>query len=52
MEVLKDAGFEERLTSVASLTHVMQHSSWLNTLAGEEYGLWGWVNRNETMDQR
>ncbi|KAH7069578.1 putative FAD dependent oxidoreductase, partial [Paraphoma chrysanthemicola] len=46
MEVLRDAGLEQGLNSIASPAHDMQHTSWSNTLAGEEYGrLWAWGNK-------
>ncbi|KAH7418074.1 putative FAD dependent oxidoreductase [Cadophora sp. MPI-SDFR-AT-0126] len=46
MEVLRDAEIEGLLSSVASPAHDMQHTSWLHTLAGEEYGrLWAWGNK-------
>ncbi|PVH96190.1 FAD dependent oxidoreductase [Periconia macrospinosa] len=37
MEVLRDAGLEGVLATVASPAHDMQHTLWLNTLPGEEY---------------
>ncbi|PVH84974.1 FAD dependent oxidoreductase [Cadophora sp. DSE1049] len=46
MEVLRDADIEGLLNSVASPAHDMQNTSWLHTLAGEEYGrLWAWGNK-------
>ncbi|EMD94374.1 hypothetical protein COCC4DRAFT_148593 [Bipolaris maydis ATCC 48331] len=46
MEVLRDAGLEQRLNTVASPASDMQHTSWLNSLAGQEYGrLWAWGNK-------
>lgn len=45
MEVLRDAGLEEAVKPYASNAHHMMHSSWLHSLAGEEYGrLWAWGN--------
>ncbi|KAK3686432.1 hypothetical protein LTR37_019820 [Vermiconidia calcicola] len=46
MEVLRDAGLESRCRSVASSSEHMMHTSWLHSLAGEEYGrLYAWGNR-------
>lgn len=46
MEVLRDAGLEERVAEVASSAYDMQHTSWSNTLSGEEYGrMWAWGNK-------
>lgn len=46
MEVLRDAGLEERVAEVASSSYDMQHTSWSNTLSGEEYGrMWAWGNK-------
>ncbi|KAG4444238.1 hypothetical protein IFR05_000335 [Cadophora sp. M221] len=46
MEVLRDAGLDTRLATVASSASDMQHTSWLHSLAGEEYGrLWAWGNK-------
>ncbi|KAH7008949.1 putative FAD dependent oxidoreductase [Ilyonectria destructans] len=48
MEVLRDAGLEQRLEGLATPADEMQHTSWLNTMAGEEYGrLWAWGNKPE-----
>ena len=48
MEVLRDAGLDIRLSDVASSAKYMQHTSWLHSLAGEEYGrLWAWGNKPE-----
>jgi 2-polyprenyl-6-methoxyphenol hydroxylase-like FAD-dependent oxidoreductase len=48
MEVLRDAGLDNRLSKVASSAKYMQHTSWLHSLAGEEYGrLWAWGNKPE-----
>lgn len=48
MEVLRDAGLQDRLSRVASSAEYMQHTSWLHSLAGEEYGrLWAWGNKPE-----
>lgn len=45
MEVLRDAGLEEPLSAVASSSKAMEHTSWLHSLCGEEYGrLWSWGN--------
>ncbi|KAH8809457.1 putative FAD dependent oxidoreductase [Xylogone sp. PMI_703] len=47
MEVLRDAGIEERCYSSASSSKHMEHSSFLVSLAGEEYGrLWAWGNKS------
>ncbi|KAJ4983886.1 2,4-dichlorophenol 6-monooxygenase [Stagonosporopsis vannaccii] len=46
MEVLRDAGLERYLEKVATPANEMQHTSWLDSLAGEEYGrLWAWGNK-------
>ncbi|KAH7355201.1 putative FAD dependent oxidoreductase [Rhexocercosporidium sp. MPI-PUGE-AT-0058] len=46
MEVLRDAGLDTRLATVASPARDLQHTSWLHSLAGEEYGrLWAWGNK-------
>jgi 2-polyprenyl-6-methoxyphenol hydroxylase-like FAD-dependent oxidoreductase len=46
MEVLRDAGVEDRAKEVASSSEDMQHTSWSNTLAGEEYGrMYAWGNK-------
>ncbi|KAK6432742.1 hypothetical protein LTR95_011082 [Oleoguttula sp. CCFEE 5521] len=46
MEVLRDGGLEARVAKVASDASDMQHTSWSNTLAGEEYGrMWSWGNK-------
>lgn len=46
MEVLRDAGLEERVAAIASPAHHMQHTSWSNTLSGEEYGRqYAWGNK-------
>lgn len=46
MEVLRDAGLEGRASAVASDAKHMQHTSWLRSLNGEEYGrLWAWGNK-------
>ena len=46
MEVLRDAGLENRASAVASDASHMQHTSWLRSLNGEEYGrLWAWGNK-------
>lgn len=46
MEVLRDAGLEEELRKVASPAHEMMHTSWLHSLAGEEYGrIYAWGNK-------
>jgi 2-polyprenyl-6-methoxyphenol hydroxylase-like FAD-dependent oxidoreductase len=48
MEVLRDAGLDDRLSQVASPAKYMQHTSWLHSLNGEEYGrLWAWGNKPE-----
>jgi thioredoxin reductase len=38
MEVLRDAGAEDKARAAASPAYDMQHTSWSNTLSGEEYG--------------
>ena len=46
MEVLRDASLEKRATAMASDARYMQHTSWLRSLNGEEYGrLWAWGNK-------
>lgn len=46
MEVLRDAGLEVRVKEIASSAYDMQHTSWSNTLSGEEYGrMWAWGNK-------
>lgn len=46
MEVLRDAGLEQRASAVATDARHMQHTSWLRSLNGEEYGrLWAWGNK-------
>lgn len=46
MEVLRDAGLEEELRKVASPAHEMMHTSWLHSLAGEEYArMYAWGNK-------
>ena len=46
MEVLRDAGLEDRLHPVATAAHHMMHTSWLHSLNGEEYGrLYAWGNK-------
>ncbi|KAF4414645.1 24-dichlorophenol 6-monooxygenase [Fusarium acutatum] len=46
MEVLRDAGIQPALDGISTPAHHMQHTSWLNTLKGEEYGrLWAWGNK-------
>ncbi|OQO08903.1 hypothetical protein B0A48_05793 [Cryoendolithus antarcticus] len=46
MEVLRDGGLEARVAKVASDASDMQHTSWSNTLAGEEHGrMWSWGNK-------
>ena len=46
MEVLRDAGLEQRLATVATSVEHMMHTSWLHSLAGEEYGrMYAWGNR-------
>ncbi|KAJ1336133.1 2,4-dichlorophenol 6-monooxygenase [Microdochium nivale] len=48
MEVLRDAQIQEALGAIATPAHDMQHTSWLNTLHGEEYGrVWAWGNKPE-----
>lgn len=38
MEVMRDAGLQNTLSAVASPQQNMMHTSWLHSLAGEEYG--------------
>lgn len=46
MEVLRDAGVEDKARAAASDAYDMQHTSWSNTLSGEEYGrMWAWGNK-------
>lgn len=46
MEVLRDAGLESAVSKIASPAHHMQHTSWSNTLSGEEYGrMYAWGNK-------
>ncbi|KAF9891821.1 hypothetical protein FE257_003305 [Aspergillus nanangensis] len=46
MEVLRDAGIEDRCYETASSMEHMAHSSFLDKLAGQEYGrLWAWGNK-------
>ncbi|KAF9762331.1 hypothetical protein IL306_003451 [Fusarium sp. DS 682] len=46
MEVLRDAGIQPALDGISTPAHHMQHTSWLNSLKGEEYGrLWAWGNK-------
>ena len=46
MEVLRDAGLEERCSKEAYDAKHMQHTSWVRSLNGEEYGrLYAWGNK-------
>lgn len=46
MEVLRDANIEHRVHDVAVPAQYMMHTSWLHSLAGEEYGrMYAWGNR-------
>ena len=46
MEVLRDAGLEERVSQVATSAENMMHTTWSHTLAGEEYGrMFAWGNK-------
>lgn len=46
MEVLRDADLENRVAGVASSAFDMQHTSWSDTLSGEEFGrMWAWGNK-------
>ena len=46
MEVLRDAGIEDRALDVASPAECMQNTTWSHSLAGEEYGrMWAWGNK-------
>ncbi|KAL2842039.1 FAD binding domain-containing protein [Aspergillus pseudoustus] len=46
MEVLRSAGLEEELKAIACPATDMQHTSWVNQLAGEEYGrIYAWGNK-------
>ena len=46
MEILRDADLEIRASAIASSAWDMQHTSWSNTLSGEEYGrMWAWGNK-------
>ncbi|KAL2837365.1 FAD binding domain-containing protein [Aspergillus pseudodeflectus] len=45
MEVLRSAGLEEQLKGIACPAEDMQHTSWVNQLAGQEYGrIYAWGN--------
>ena len=46
MEALRDAGIEKQLHGLASDTSKMMHTSWLESLLGEEYGrIYAWGNK-------
>ena len=46
MEVLRDAGLEDRLNEVACDAKHMAHTSWSDKLNGTEYGrMWSWGNK-------
>jgi 2-polyprenyl-6-methoxyphenol hydroxylase-like FAD-dependent oxidoreductase len=46
MEVLRDAALEDELSTLASGTQDMMHTSWLDSLMGEEYGrIYAWGNK-------
>ena len=46
MEILRDAGLEERVKSVASPAECMQNTVWSHSLAGEECGrMWAWGSK-------
>ncbi|KAK3716626.1 hypothetical protein LTR37_006256 [Vermiconidia calcicola] len=46
MEVLRDAGVETMAKELACSSLNMQHTTWSNTLAGEEYGrMWSFGNK-------
>lgn len=46
MEVLRDAGIEDELKMIASGTQDMMHTSWQDSLMGEEYGrIYAWGNK-------
>ncbi|KAM3425737.1 hypothetical protein BST61_g7670 [Cercospora zeina] len=46
MEVLRDAGLEATLRTVATPANYMMHTTWSHSLAGEEYGrMYAWGNR-------
>ena len=46
MEVLRDANLEHRIQNIAVPAQHMMHTSWLHSLAGEEYGrMYAWGNR-------
>ncbi|KAB2099192.1 2,4-dichlorophenol 6-monooxygenase [Alternaria gaisen] len=46
MEVLRDAGLQSQLDTIATPAHDMQHTSWLDSLTGDEFGrLWAWGNK-------
>ncbi|KAL2871260.1 FAD binding domain-containing protein [Aspergillus lucknowensis] len=46
MEVLRSAGLEEQLMGIACPAYDMQHTSWVDRLAGQEYGrIYAWGNK-------
>lgn len=46
MEVLRDAGIEDRALAAASAPEVMQNTTWSHCLAGEEFArMWAWGNK-------
>lgn len=46
MEVLRDAGIEDRAVAVASPMEAMQNTTWSHCLAGEEFArMWAWGNK-------
>ena len=46
MEVLRAADIENLVSQVATRPENMAHTTWSNTLAGEEYGrIWAWGNK-------
>lgn len=46
MEVLRDAGIEAMAKNLACSSLNMQHTTWSNTLSGEEYGrMWSFGNK-------
>lgn len=52
MEVLRDAGLDKALGTIASPAHDMMHASWLHSLNGAEYGRrWAWGNHPDRVGE-
>ena len=48
MEVMRDAGIEDRLVQISLPMSVIQHVSWIHSFTGEEYArIYSWGNRPE-----